>query len=204
MTSPAKESSESVGDKVDGALTLFGKIQIWIGIVVGVLLVLLSGFGFVGSFFWDTHFQRLDADVATVVCGSPTKQTRCTTTGDTRKCTTETLTTCDLGLQYALDGKKYAETLKGVSFQEGHEPSAKDKLAVYVDGTDPNVVKMPDDPDLITPHKRTMIRIVSAIVFVVALGAVVFNVAFRRNRDYQRIQGTFGAIDAVGDLFGSH
>lgn len=202
IAAPSAAPTTGVGGKVDGALSLLGTFRIWIGIVVGALVALVAAFAFAGSFFWGTSFERLDADVASVSCGQPVKTTKCTTSNDSRKCVTDTQRTCDLGLKFALAGKPFAETLKGVAFQDGHEPSADDKLSVYVDTAHPAVVKMPDAPDLITPQKRVLIRVVSAIVLVVSLVSVVINVHFRRNQNFQRLQGAFGAMDAVGNMLG--
>ena len=192
---------ESTDEKVDGALSLLGKFQIWIGIVVGALVIVVAAIAFVGSFFWGKEFRRTDADVTSVSCGKPVKTTRCTGSGDDRQCITDTRTTCDMELKFSLDGKPYTDTVTDISFREGHEPTAHDTLAVYVDTTNPDVVKMPDAPDLITPQKATLIRIVAAVIFVLAVIGVIVNVKLRHNRNFQRLQGTFGALDAVGGMF---
>jgi hypothetical protein len=44
-------------------------------------------------------------------------------------------------------------------------------------------------------------RVISGIVFVVAVFLVVLNVIMRRSKNWQRLQGTLGTINAVGGAF---
>lgn len=184
---------------VDSSLKLFGSFRIWTTIIVGSIVMLAAVGVFAWTFFVDINMVAVDATVQSKKCQPLRTTTRCTTRNDAQTCTTSSTTDCKLTVKYGAPGSN-SETLTNVltkTFEENHEPSVGDQMQIYVDKTNPQIVST----TTVTGKNKNAVRTVAAVIFAISLISVIVNTVFRRNNNFQRLQGTIGAVDVVSNAF---
>lgn len=192
-SNPATATPVAADDSYDGALRLFGAIRIYISLLVGSLVAVLAVAAFVYSFYADTGLVKTSGVVESVDCSSPRTQRTCVRPDrSTETCTERTVTDCTVRVR--VDDR--VVELPPYTVEQKNAPRPGDQTTVYVDPSNPQRVKR----EVLTDSARSTLRLVAAIVALVAAAGVAFLFRFRKDRNLRRIEGGLGVIDAVASI----
>lgn len=192
------DAQDSATGAVDGTLQTFGTIRIWVGIVVASLVILVCILGFIGSFIFQAHYKKTEAVVTEQHCDPPITAFHCTSSRGSQTCTTQQVQNCEMHLTVTQKGgHKYTTGPFEHQYAEGQAPADESTIHVFVDPANPDDVRF----SVLSPGARIGIRIACFVVAILAAISIVVNVAFRKNKNYKRLQGGIGVVDVVGGLF---
>lgn len=171
------------------ALRLFGSIRIWASVIIGTCVAIAAAVVFGLSFTIDRDLIAAEAEITSIDCDETRRETACVEHAGATSCVATERAKCKLTLQY--DG--YETTLRQI-FETDGTPSAGDLMNVFYKDEEPSEIVMKSLSD----RDRMMMRMGSALVFVVSVVVVAINAVFANNRDFRSLQGGLGAIQAFG------
>lgn len=185
---------------LDQTMQLYGTFRIWSGIVIGVLVVLGAGVALVHSYTMDKGFVAVDGKIASVKCEAPETVSECSGGKNSQTCTTHKTRACALEVTDCAECKGGGKDDKGgdnnvhlqKTYNEGAVPKVGERITFYEDPATGDVRAA-----VLTDHQRTMMRVGAGVAVVVGVLAVTINLTFRKNKNFQRMQGGIGVLNSV-------
>lgn len=177
---------------VDEGLQLYGTFRIWVSIIVGAIVAIISVGVFIWTFYADNGFEYTDGTVEDISC-SPYKETRQTSkhstiTTDKKRCI------INVHVTHPKTGEEKVADITN-DYNSGLEPEKGDSIDLWVNS------EFDVRSDVFSKTNLYTIRLVCAVIFFICILIVITNLYLRNNTTYKRVQGTLGAVDTVASAF---